>query len=164
MAGSVGEAGESISLNLNPRLDVFSILITFLLMSYSTDPVNYDVKKGIELPDSTTIVALDEIPVISVTPAEIYVNDMKISNILDGDVPESDRTQGAIFPLYEALKDLSEVNKKLTQLSSGETKEIGKITMEMHKEHPFKLMKRVMLSAQQADFLSFKLMVSKEMN
>jgi hypothetical protein len=36
--------------------------------------------------------------------------------------------------------------------------------MEMDKGHRFKLMKRIMLSAQQADFVQFKLMVQKELN
>ena len=42
---SVGDGGDSLSLNLTPMLDIFSILVTFLLMSYSTDPVNHDLDR-----------------------------------------------------------------------------------------------------------------------
>ena len=36
--------------------------------------------------------------------------------------------------------------------------------MEMDQSHRFKLMKRIMLAAQQAEFITFKLMVSKQTN
>ena len=49
---SVGGEEETLDLNLTPMLDIFSILVTFLLMSYSTDPINHDVDENLELPDS----------------------------------------------------------------------------------------------------------------
>ncbi|MFY7930973.1 MAG: biopolymer transporter ExbD, partial [Oligoflexus sp.] len=52
MAGSSGDSGETLSLNLTPMLDIFSILVTFLLMSYSTDPTQHDIDQNLELPDS----------------------------------------------------------------------------------------------------------------
>lgn len=167
MASTGGNNKNELSLNLNPMLDIFSILITFLLMSFSSDPVSHDVNAGIELPQSNTIVALDEIPTIVVNKTDLYVNDRKVTTIEAGDVPEKDRTQGAIFPVYEELKKLAEANKRITgrkaddPTAKGST---GALTLEMDKGHRFKLMKRIMLSAQQAEFVQFKLMVQKELN
>jgi biopolymer transport protein ExbD len=167
MASAGGGNKNELTLNLNPMLDIFSILITFLLMSFSSDPVNHDVDAGIELPQSNTIVALDEIPTIVVTKTELRVNDRLISTIEAGDVPEKDRSQGAIYPVYEELKKLAEANKRLTSRKSDDPTakgSTGALTLEMDKSHRFKLMKRVMLSAQQAEFVQFKLMVQKELN
>jgi hypothetical protein len=167
MASAGGSSKETLNLNLNPMLDIFSILITFLLMSFSTDPVSHDVDAGIELPQSTTIVALDEVPTIVVTKNEIRVNDNKVADIVAGDVPETDRSQGAIFPVFTALEKLAEANKRVNKVrvddpnAKGST---GALTMEMDKVHRFKLMKRIMLAAQQAEFVQFKLMVQKELN
>lgn len=166
---SVGNSKDKLTLNLNPMLDIFSILITFLLMSFSSDPVNHDVDAGIELPQSITTVALDEIPAIVVTKTEITVNDKKVSTIVDGDVPEKDRSQGAIFPVYEELVKLAEANKRINakvrrQDDPTQKGITGALTMEMDKGHRFKLMKRIMLAAQQADFVTFKLAVQKELN
>jgi biopolymer transport protein ExbD len=167
MASAGGNNKDQLSLNLNPMLDIFSILITFLLMSFSSDPVSHDVDAGMELPQSTTIVALDEIPTIIVTKTELKVNDRVVATIVDGDVPEKERSQGAVFPVYEELKKLSEASKRIEgsrkvgdPQSKGST---GALTMEMDKTHRFKLMKRIMLSAQQAEFVQFKLMVQKEL-
>jgi len=163
MSGVGGDSNEGISLNLNPMLDVFSILITFLLMSFSTDPVNHDINKDVTLPESKTFVALDEVPTITVSKTEIYINERKVANIVQGDAEEKDRSQGAIFPVFQELTKLADASKKSMTASGGPKKKNPPITMEMDKDHRFKLMKRIMLSAQQAEFVSFKLMVSKEM-
>jgi hypothetical protein len=168
MASAGGGSKDTLSLNLYPMLDIFSILITFLLMSFSSDPVTHDVDAGIELPESTTIIALDEIPTIVVTKTELRVNDKKVADIVAGDVPEKDRTQGAIYPVFDELKKLAESTKRLnTKVRTDDPNakgSTGALTMEMDKSHRFKLMKRIMLSAQQADFVQFKLMVQKELN
>jgi hypothetical protein len=168
MASVGGSSKDALSLNLNPMLDIFSILITFLLMSFSSDPVSHDVDAGIELPQSNTIIALDEIPTIVVTKTELRVNDKKVADVVGGDVPEKDRTQGAVFPVFEELKKLAEANKRVNKTTRSDDPtakgSTGALTMEMDKTHRFKLMKRIMLSAQQAEFVKFKLMVQKELN
>ena len=110
---SSDSGGDVLSLNIMPMLDVFSILIVFLLMSYSTDPVSYDVNSGVELPESTTISPLDDLPAIKVTKNEIFVNDKKVASIIGGDVQEKDRSQGAVFPVYQELAKLAEANKRV---------------------------------------------------
>lgn len=164
MAAVSSDSGDTLSLNLMPMLDIFSILITFLLMSYSTDPVSYDVNSGVELPESMTVSSLDELPSIKVTKSEIMVNDKKVANIVGGDVPEKDRSQGAIFPVFEELKRLADANQRALRgrMSEAEKAKIQTLTMEMDQGHRFKLMKRIMLAAQQAEFITFKLMVSKQ--
>ena len=56
---SFGEAGDGgVELNLMPMVDIFSILITFLLMTFSADPVTFNPSEGVELPKSETLVCL----------------------------------------------------------------------------------------------------------
>jgi biopolymer transport protein ExbD len=164
MASAGVDAGEAISLNLNPMLDIFSILITFLLMTYSVNPENVDPTQGIELPNTNTTISLDDVPTVSLTKTEVLLNDVKsikVSTIIDGDVPKSDQSQGAIMPLFKELEKLAERQQKMAKLPSGEMKKVGTLTVEVDKDHRFKLLKRVLLSAQQAEFLTIKLMVEK---
>ncbi|MBP9707693.1 MAG: biopolymer transporter ExbD [Oligoflexales bacterium] len=151
-------------LNLMPMLDIFSILITFLLMSFSADPINHDLNEGVELPDSKSLAALDEIPAIIVSKNEVYVNDKKVASIVGSDISQDELRggQGAVVALYEELKKLAETNKKYKK--ADEPSQLDALTLEMDKGHNFKLLKRVMLSAQQAEFIAFKLMVEKEFN
>jgi biopolymer transport protein ExbD len=164
MASAGNNSGESISLNLNPMLDIFSILITFLLMTYSVNPENVDPTEGLELPSTQTLINLDDVPTISLTKNEILLNDVKvikIASIVDGDVPKADQSQGAIYSLFKELEKLAERQNKVAILPNGEKKKVGILTIEVDKNHRFKLLKRVMLSAQQAEFLTVKLMVEK---
>lgn len=138
-------------------LDIFSILILFLLMSFSTDPVNHDVSKGLELAESDTVQSLDEIPVLILTKNELLVNDKKILDIAGDDVDAAELSQGAISKVYQELLKVAEVNKRFTKDKSKP----GQLTMEIDKKYSFKIIRRLMLSAQQAEFVSFKLMVAK---
>lgn len=166
MASVSSDSGETLSLNLMPMLDIFSILIVFLLMSYSTDPVSYDVNAGVELPESQSLSSLDELPEIKVTKTEIFVNDKKVANIIGGDVPDNQRQQGAVYPVYQELDKLAKANQRLLQgmHSEADKAKVQTLTMEMDQSHRFKLMKRIMLAAQQAEFITMKLMVAKQTN
>ena len=62
MASVGGDSDNHLSLNLTPMLDIFSILVTFLLMSYSTDPVNHDVDENMELLPSVTLSTWTKFP------------------------------------------------------------------------------------------------------
>lgn len=169
MASVASEDGNSLSLNLMPMLDIFSILIVFLLMSYSTDPVNHDLDENLELPDSVTLVNMDELPTLIVNRDEIYVNDNKIVTLANGKVPEEELNQGAILKVFEELEKLALQNKKVIEkfgIGAGSADEDkpkpGVLTIEMDRKHDFELLRRLMLSAQQAEFVTFKLLVAKE--
>lgn len=157
MASVADENGESISLNIMPMLDIFSILILFLLMSFSTDPVSHDLSEGVELPESGTLRSLDEVPSVVISKNDISVNGSKIVSLINQDVQKRDVLQGAVYPLFVELQKLSEANKKFSKKGNN----VGSLTLEVDKSHNFKLLKKVMLSAQQADFVTLKLMVSK---
>lgn len=164
MASVDADGGETLSLNIMPMLDIFSILILFLLMSFSTDPVNHDITSGLEMPDSMTLRSLDEVPKITVTKTELRYNDKKIASIdpRNGDFTKESMDQGAVRPLYDELVKLAEANKKRKKAPvDGTSPQADALTIEMDKKHKFVVMRRMMISAQQAEFIAFKLMVAK---
>jgi len=165
MSSAGGDSNESLSLNLTPMLDIFSILVTFLLMSYSTDPTNHDVDQNLELPDSVTLVSMDEVPSIVVNRNEILINNKKVVTLQNGKVPAADIQQGAVYPVFQELVEIAKVNKAAADiLRGGDDKKAkpGEITIEMDRKHDFEIMRRLMLAGQQAEFVTFKLLVAKE--
>jgi len=157
MASVGGDEGDSIALNIMPMLDVFSILILFLLMNFSSDPMTHDVDKGVELPESIILESMDEVPTITISRTELLINEKLIAPITNGKVPPNLKAQGGIEPLYIELEKMFEANHRF---SKDDTKS-DVLTLEVDKDHKFDILKRVMLSAQQAGFIRFKLMVSK---
>ena len=108
------------------------------------------------------------------TKEAIFINDNKVADIIGGDVPERDRSQGAVFPVFKELEKIAEQNRRIQERArrggrrpadgSGddENKDPGTLTVEMDQAHKFKLIKRILLAAQQAEFIKFKFMVVKE--
>ena len=154
---SVGD-GDGVSLNIMPMLDIFSILILFLLMNFSTDPVSHDINGSVELPQSSSVESLDEIPTVVISSREILVNDKKVVTLENGKIPEKFLYQGGVGILFKELEKLRKAGKRL----SSDKEKPGVLTMEVHKKNMFALIKRVMSTAQQTEFIEFKLMVEKE--
>lgn len=171
MATASSGSEETLSLNIMPMLDIFSILILFLLMSFSTDPVSHDITQGIEVPTSVTLLSLDEIPTVTVTRDELRFSDKKVADIdpATGDFTQADRRggQGALLGLFDELEKMSEASKKRKKLSDktddDQEKPPDALTMEIDKSHKYVILRRILKSAQQAEFIAFKLMVTKEM-
>jgi biopolymer transport protein ExbD len=158
MASVGGDSGDVIALNIMPMLDVFSILILFLLMNFSTDPLSHDVNKGVELPESIILESLDEIPTITISKTDLYINDTSIASITNGRIPSNLKSQGGIRPLFNELEKMSDANHRFARDDS----KANILTLEVDKGQKFELIKSVMLTAQQAGFIRFKLMVSKQ--
>lgn len=164
-----GGDGNRFSLNLYPLLDIFSILICFLLMNYSTQGESVESRPNLELPSTDTRVSLDTAASVSITKREIVVQGtltVPVSIPLgpNRDIPEEEKLQGGIKSAYEVFKRVREQNETLKNRNQGlqlSAEDVNTLTMEADKDTPFLLLKRVMLTAQQADFISWKLAAQK---
>lgn len=71
-SGSVsGSKPSNISMNLTPFVDMMTILVTFLLMVFSSTGQLLQAQKGLELPMAESHDTLQQAPVIIVTKSEI---------------------------------------------------------------------------------------------
>src|SRR5882672_6872168 len=71
-AGSAtGARSANISLNLTPFVDMMTILVTFLLMVFSSTGQLLQAQKGLDLPIAESHDTLQQAPVIIVTKTEI---------------------------------------------------------------------------------------------
>lgn len=66
-----GAAPSNVSLNLTPFVDMMTILVTFLLMVFSSTGQLLQAQKGLELPMAESRDTLQNAPVIIVTKSEI---------------------------------------------------------------------------------------------
>lgn len=166
MAGVSTGDGNSFSLNLYPMLDVFSILICFLLMNFSASGQSAETSvPNLELPISATKMTMDEAATVSVTRNEIVIQGgISVPLNADGDVDEQYRVQGALKEAYEEFKKIR--NSQETLKNRDQTLGLNKIdmntlTMEADKTAKFKVIKRIMQAASQTDFISWKLAAAK---
>lgn len=157
--------GESFGINLYPMLDIFSILICFLLMNFSTSGQSVDTKANLELPKSQVKLSLDSSATVSITKNEVIVQGgITIPIGSDGDVPAEHRQQGAIKAAYDEFKKIKIQNETLKNRDKAlalTDADVNVLTLEADKTTQFKLLKRIMLSAQQAEFVAWKLAADK---
>jgi biopolymer transport protein ExbD len=168
MAGVETGGKESFSLNLYPMLDVFSILIVFLLMNFSVSGESSEANANLELPVSAVKLSLDSAATVSVTKSEILIQGgLKIPLAANAsDVVEAFKKdgQGAIRAAYDEFKKLRAQNEilKNRQKNLGlSNADVSTLIMESDKVIPYRVIKRVLASAQQAEFIAWKFVVQK---
>jgi biopolymer transport protein ExbD len=153
---------EGGGLNMNSLMDIMTILLVFLLKSYSANPVQLKSSEDLKLPTSTAQLMPTETTAVTVTSNGIMVDDEPVMTIENAVVPESQRSSGGylIDPLYQALQQSVEHQKKISKFNK-KLEFQGLITIISDREVPFSLLSQVMYTAGQAQFSKFKFAVIK---
>ena len=95
------QASANISLNLTPFVDMMTILVTFLLMVFSSTGQLLQAQKGLELPIAESRDTLQQAPVIIVTRSEITYQGQLVATTES--VLRDDSPTFKIDALYERL-------------------------------------------------------------
>jgi len=131
------------SLNLVSLMDIFTILVFFLLVN-SSDVEVLPNAKDVQLPESTAEAKARESVVILVTDEAILVQGRPISRI--DDVLASDEL---VIP---ALRDELVAQTRRAVLAEGGDIGSREVTIMGDKEIPYRLLKRVMATCTEAEY------------
>lgn len=112
------------ALMLTSMVDMFSLLVIFLLQTFSTSPDLMMVTKGIVLPAASSGREFMDAPVLSLTNEHIFLDQKPIG---DTEVLLKDPT-----PLMKHLSDLRELWEK----THPNEKFTGEISLQAHREMP----------------------------
>jgi len=121
-----------VGLTLTSMVDMFSLLVIFLLQTFSTSPELLVVSPGVVLPTAGTGVEIKDAPVLSVGLDGIYLDQKKVGS--------TDEVLKDPTVLMEKLESLRELWQKMhpTQNFSGQ------ITVQAHKDIPSTLISQIM--------------------
>lgn len=98
---AAGSRPSNVSLNLTPFVDMMTILVTFLLMVFSSTGQLLQAQKGLELPIAESRDTLQQAPVIIVTRGEITYQGQLVATTES--VLRDDSPTFKIDALYERL-------------------------------------------------------------
>ena len=98
---AAGSRNSNISLNLTPFVDMMTILVTFLLMVFSSTGQLLEAQKGLELPIADSRETLQQAPVIIVTKSDITYQGQLIATVES--VLRDDSPTFKIDALFERL-------------------------------------------------------------
>lgn len=142
-------------LNITSMLDMFTILIIFLLKSYSAEGIILTVPADLHLPQSTTQTSPEPGVIVEVSKNSLVVDGV----ILDVDLEEIRRSEKLIVDsLYEHLLAKARRYEEISALNpnAGFT---GRLVLEGDREIPFRLLKKILYTCGQAGFINQSLAV-----
>jgi len=140
---------------LTPLVDMFTILLIFLLMSYSTGGQLTYMAQNVLMPESISRAQLEPAVEVAVATDKIYVD----GEVIMEDLSEWYTGKKLLIPLlYESLK------AKATKLRKMEERVplfrfAGKVTIQADRAIPFRLLKKILYTADRAEFPNISLAV-----
>lgn len=153
------------ALTITSLMDILTILLVFLLKSYSANPVNITMSDDLQLPGSSAQIEPEEAVPVAVTARQILVNDSPVAEVIDGKVDVSAKRDGEmgffIEPLFEALNKEADKQKRIAKHNTAQEFK-GLALVIAHQDTNYRLLNEVLYTAGQAQFSQFKFAVIKK--
>ena len=151
----------TFKIQVTSMVDMFVILLVFLLKSYSTSPVQISPSDKLTLPVSTAMKDPVDVLKLIVSKDGVFVDDKKVVDFKDGQVNVADVDQSDtqfIRALYTALDEQAKKSRNIA--SQNETIEFdGKVIMQADRTLPYELLRKVMYTSMMAGYSDVKIAV-----
>jgi biopolymer transport protein TolR len=142
------------ALNLTSLIDLFTILVLFLLFNMSTEGDVIPDAQKIKLPESIAHAAPQATVMVMVTQDDILVDGVKV-----GSVKAIMDQEDMVVSGLKAELDKHAEKSKAVGAAMGTEVFGGKITILGDRELPFKLLEKVMFTCSEAEFADINLAV-----
>jgi len=147
----------TFSLRLTSMIDMFTILLVFLLKSFSTEGQIMTVAKDLRLPESTATKPPQTASIIVVTPEWILLDGNRIVK-----TQEAVRAEGVLIkPLRAELTRLRELTERIADLSTG-LEFTGNIVIQGDRSIPFEVLKKIMYTCGSVGYNNMLLAVTRK--
>lgn len=148
------ERSRPASLSLVSLMDIFTILVFFLLVN-SAEIQTLEPPKSLSLPESVAQDRPRETVIVLVTKDTVFVQDEPVVSVAD-----VDRADGVIIaPLRRALKAQ---NDRALMRASATDPSAREITILGDRDVPYRVLKKVMATCTEADFGKLSLAVMQK--
>ncbi|KYG64979.1 adventurous gliding motility protein S [Bdellovibrio bacteriovorus] len=146
----------TFTLNITSMTDMFTIMLVFLLQTYSTSDVQIIPENNLRLPTSASMVNPTEAIKISLSKDALKIDQTKLADVKNNDFMAQDledKDTNFIKPLFQ---ELDRIAKSETEKDKDFVKD-GKILLQADKELPYSTLRKVMYTASMAGFPQLKL-------
>ncbi|MGE4131844.1 MAG: ExbD/TolR family protein [Bdellovibrionales bacterium] len=154
----------SFKIQITSMVDMFVILLVFLLKSYSTSPVNITPKEGLRIPESNA--TTDPIDVVKLIVAQdgVFVEDKKIMELSQGHFQKDQidkEDQSFVRALFEELDQRAKLAKSISQVNDSFEFD-GKILLQADRTLPYDVLQKIMYTSMMAGYAEVKLAVAQK--
>ncbi len=143
-------------LQLTSLMDMFTIILVFLLMSFSSEDYDFVLQEGLRLPQSSSQATFR--PAVNVIIAKdfIRVEENVVARLQNGEVSDAQIEAGRIEPVMRAVKRARE----LRQTRRQNQEEI--VVIQADRQLPYRTIYLVMRSCSLAGYTRYRLAIEKD--
>jgi len=146
------------TLNITSLMDVMTIILIFLLFSFSSQDQNLRLAKDMELPKSTSEKPFKWAINITLTENELMVEDLSVCRYKNGEFVDVKDDPDKITLLYKQLTDLKSL-EKYREVDRDASEPV--VIFQADKKHKFDTIYKVMKTAAMAGYPNFRFAVLK---
>jgi biopolymer transport protein ExbD len=154
----------SFKIQITSMVDMFVILLVFLLKTYSTSPVNITPKEGMRLPESTSLVDPVDVVKLMVSRDGVFVEDKKVMDLTNGKLAAgaADENDASFLrPLFEELDKRAKHAKDISKVNDSFEFD-GKVLMQADRDLAYDVLQKVMYTSMMAGYADVKLAVASK--
>ncbi|OJT17052.1 gliding motility protein [Archangium sp. Cb G35] len=147
--GVHGKHGGNADVLITPLVDMFVIIVLFLIANFSATGEVLMMTKDIQLPEAVNVKEVEMHPVVMVSGDQV-----SISGNVVGQVQDLVKEEYLNIPaLEEKLRDMKKQFEDLHAMAEGNTNAFkGDVNIQAHKDVEFSIIKRVMFSCASAGY------------
>jgi len=150
-------------LNITPMMDMMTIILVFLLKTFSSSSSTITFDQNLKVPSSTTQLKPKEAISVTVTKKVILVEGDGIAPIAGGRVDPAVKRDGEngyyITPLVDILEKHARKEKKVAELTGIPWE--AQLMLVADQTTPYRLLTEVLYSCGQAGYANYRLLVLK---
>ena len=151
---------DEAKLEITSLMDIMTIILVFLLKSYSTEDIQIAPSEDLRLPVSSAAQAPELAINAVISQSAILIDGVEVVAVDGGAVGDEYKRGTLISPLFDILKEKADEAKAIAE-SRQTIKFSGRILLQCDRNIPFSLVREVMYTAGQAQFAEFKFVVYK---
>lgn len=146
---------ESGTLNMNSMMDMMTIILLFLLKSFSTEGALVTPSEHLRLPTSTQTEKPVKELTVAVAKDVVMVNDLVVAK-----VSEINQDDSQIWALKEKLTEYAEKEKELERTVGKKFRH--EVIVQGDNTTPYELLYKVMLTCSKSEFYKMRLLTIRK--
>jgi biopolymer transport protein ExbD len=146
--GGHGKKNNFADLLITPLVDMFVIMVLFLIANFSATGEILMMTKDIQLPEAKNVQEVQMVPVVMVSNSEVVVDGTSVARLED--IEGSEYLN--IPALEEKLRELKKKTEDLHAMAGDSEAFKGDINIQGNKDVHFKYIKKVMFSCATAGY------------
>jgi biopolymer transport protein ExbD len=155
----------TFKIQITSMVDMFVIILVFLLKSYSTSPVNIAPSEDLKLPSSTAWEDPKDVLKMVVSKKGVYIEDKEVlkfdekGGLVKADIDANDPS--FLPALFQELDEKAKVTHDIAKVN--ETVEFdGQVLVQADKDLPYTVLQKVMYTSMLAGYANVKFAVASK--